>query len=72
VPAGKQVADADLPGLLEDFDARQLLHVTFGSILDEFGVRFHEFMTRHETDYQTVLGAHFKRHLKPFAGKVVD
>ena len=34
VPASGQLEDGQLPDLLEQFDARQLLHVTFGSILD--------------------------------------
>jgi len=32
-PAPNALTDADLPGLLEQFDAREILHVTFGSVL---------------------------------------
>ena len=33
VPSAVTLADADLPLLLEQFDTRQVLHVTFGSVL---------------------------------------
>jgi hypothetical protein len=35
--------DADLPALLNQFDAREILHATFGSVLTAPGVdgRFH-------------------------------
>jgi len=37
VPAGEAVSDPDLPDQLNQFDARQVLHVAFGSILDAYG-----------------------------------
>ena len=65
---GEAVAlrDADLPGLLEQFDARQVLHVTFGSVLDRFGDRLLATLREHEEVYHTLLESHFKRHLSPF------
>jgi hypothetical protein len=69
VPHADQLADGDLPGLLEDFHARQLLHVTFGSILDEFGGALTALLDRHEADYEAALAAHFQRHIRPFAGE---
>lgn len=66
VPASDQLADAQLPDLLEQFDARQLLHVTFGSILDEYGDDLHAFLASHEADYRSGLETHFARHLRPF------
>ena len=53
VPAGSELGDGDLPDLLEQFDARQLLHVTFGSILDAYGDELAIFITEHESDYRT-------------------
>ncbi len=32
-----QLSDYNLPGLLDQFDARQVFHVTFGTVLDRFG-----------------------------------
>ncbi|HEX9923505.1 MAG TPA: tagaturonate epimerase family protein, partial [Anaerolineae bacterium] len=66
VPENGELTDTALPDLLEQFDARQVLHVTFGSILDEFGPGFQDFIAQHETEYLTALEAHFKRHLAPF------
>jgi hypothetical protein len=66
VPTGSQLTDAQLPDLLEDFDARQLLHVTYGSILDVYGEALHTFIVTHEAAYRAGLERHFARHLRPF------
>ena len=66
VPASDQLADEQLPDLLEQFDSRQLLHVTFGSILDEYGADLHAFILAHEAEYRAALEKHFARHLQPF------
>lgn len=66
VPSPADVLDADLPGLLDQFDARQVLHVTYGSVLDRFGRRLHTILARHEERYSAVLEQHFARHLAPF------
>ena len=56
----------DLPGLLENFDARQILHVAFGSVLGVYGAELKDFLEAHEEDYAAGLDAHFRRHLLPF------
>jgi hypothetical protein len=66
VPASSELADADLPALLDDFDARQLLHVTFGSALDGYGRDLQTNLLSHEAEYEAALTAHFRRHLTPF------
>ncbi len=66
VPAGNQLMNAELPALLDDFDARQLLHVTFGSALDEYGRDLQTDLLDHETEYEAALTAHFGRHITPF------
>jgi tagaturonate epimerase len=66
VPENDSLADTDLPGLLEQFDTRQVLHVVFGSILEEFGLEFHSCIAQHELDYRAALESHFVRHLKSF------
>ncbi|MBK8905808.1 MAG: hypothetical protein IPM53_31795 [Anaerolineaceae bacterium] len=66
VPTSDQLSDAALPGLLNDFDARQLLHVTFGSALDEYGPALKAALRRDEAAYEAALVAHFGRHLRPF------
>jgi hypothetical protein len=69
VPAPYTLADADLATLLDQFDARQVLHMTFGSMLDRFGGEILSVLAAHEEAYYAVLEAHFKKHLSPFAVK---
>jgi len=66
VPAPEALSDADLLGLLEQFDARQVLHMTFGSVLDRFGDQLLAVLREHEEVYYGMLESHFKRHLEPF------
>jgi hypothetical protein len=68
VPPQEDVRDADLPGLLDQFDARQVLHVTFGSVLDQFGEQLMSTLDANEEVYAGMLEAHFRKHLSLFAG----
>lgn len=68
LPQNSALADSDLPALLQHFDSRQVLHVTFGSVLDEFRPALRGFIDRHEDNYRAALEAHFVRHLAPFTG----
>jgi hypothetical protein len=54
----------DLPSLLEDFHAREILHVTFGSALAQFGVELKEALLKNETRYLEGLQAHLQKHLQ--------
>jgi hypothetical protein len=67
VPAAASLPDGRLPAVLEQFDGREVLHVTFGSVLERFGLSLKETLTRHEELYYTTLQAHFERHLAPFS-----
>jgi len=71
VPALKAVSDADLPGLLDQFDARQVLHVTFGSVLNNPGFKGRLFagLQAHESEHYAALARHFVRHLQPLREK---
>lgn len=53
----------DLPSLLDDFHAREILHVTFGSALTQFGPSLKEALIKHEQAYYEGLKFHFERHL---------
>jgi hypothetical protein len=66
--APSDVGDAELPGLLEQFDAREILHVTFGSVLKEahFRDRLFGLLLDNPEHYSAGLERHFLRHLKPF------
>jgi hypothetical protein len=73
-PAPTALTDADLPTLLEQFDAREILHVTFGSVLTAQGAdgqrifydRLMEVLRTHSEAYAANLEVHFLRHLRPF------
>ncbi len=66
VPAPDTLADVDLPALLDQFDVRQVLHVTFGSMLDRFGKEILSVLAAHEETHYAALEAHFEKHLSPF------
>ena len=68
VTAPDEPGDAELPDLLKQFDARQVLHVTFGSLLDQLGDRLRETLASHEEIYAELLKSHFQQHLSPFGG----
>jgi len=53
----------DLPSLLEDFHAREVLHVTFGSAIGKFGVELKAALAKHEAAYFDGLKVHFDKHL---------
>jgi len=71
VPAPEDLADDALPDVLDRFDARQALHVTYGSVLTaDDGERFHGrllgALRRHEEAYAQALEKHIGRHIGPF------
>jgi hypothetical protein len=65
--------DSGLVSLLENFHSREILHVTFGSVLTErtgdgtfrFRERLMGLLTRNPEAYAENLEAHFVRHLRP-------
>lgn len=65
VPAAADLGDAELPGLLDQFDARQVLHVAFGTILTGYGAAIRAALAEREADYRAGLERHFVRHLAP-------
>jgi hypothetical protein len=68
VPAPDSLPDATLPDLLDQFDSRQVLHVTFGSALARYGEELLAVLATHEEEHYAALEAHFDRHLSPFGG----
>jgi len=53
----------DLPSLLDDFHAREILHVSFGSALDQFGTELKAALIQYDDVYFKGLKAHFDKHL---------
>jgi hypothetical protein len=67
VPEPGTVADIDLPAALDQFDTREVMHVTFGSVLnsDLRDPLIETLLEQEEAHYETVR-AHIEQHLKPF------
>jgi hypothetical protein len=67
-----QVTDAELPDYMNDEDARQLIHITYGILLqakDEQGrslykEEFYRTLIEQEAAYENALKAHIGRHLE--------
>ncbi len=74
MPDASDLPDEALPDLLDHFDARQALHVTFGSVLNEaneqggflFKDELYATLRGHEAEHYQIVGRHFDRHLSPF------
>ena len=75
VPPADSVGDGDLADLLDQFDTRQALHVTFGSVLTDrtsdgstrFRDRILTALKQDEETHYAVLARHLGRHVTPFA-----
>jgi hypothetical protein len=68
MPGLDVTSDDGLPEMLENFHAREILHVTYGSVLNSPKFRepfFDELISREEAYTQTVE-AHFDKHFKAF------
>ena len=74
VTSASELTDAELPDVLDSFDSRQVLHVTFGSVLNakdqsedyRFRGRLLTALDENEGAHYRALELHFDRHLKPF------
>lgn len=68
VPDISALPDDRLTTLLDDFHAREVLHVTFGSVLNHAPFREPFFATLRgdEETYYQVLETHFDKHFEPF------
>jgi len=63
-------ATDDLPSMLNNFHAREILHVTFGSALARFGTELKETLIKYETAYLEGLQSHFEKHLRLLEAQV--
>ena len=68
MPNPASVPDDQLTTLLDSFDSREILHVTFGSVLNHapFRAPFFAALRSDEEVYSEMLEKHFNRHLSPF------
>lgn len=67
VPRPQDMSDEQLPHVLDLFDGREVLHVTFGSVLERMGDRLRATLDANEEAHYAALEAHFDRHLAPFS-----
>jgi hypothetical protein len=72
--SAEQADDMDEDAILDQFDTRQALHVTFGSVLTaDGGKRFKtellEALREHEEEHYAILARHIGRHLEPLQRK---
>ncbi len=68
MPQVSSLGDDALAGLLDDFHAREILHVTFGSVLHhrDFHTPFFAALRSDEEVYYAMLETHFGKHFAPF------
>ncbi len=68
VPPLSTLPDDQLSSLLDDFHGREILHVTFGSVLNHppFREPFFATLRSDEELYAQVLETHFNKHFMPF------
>ena len=68
MPQVAALSDADLPALLDDFHARQVLHVTFGSVMQAASLRepLFETLRSGEETYYKMVEQHFQKHFDSF------
>ena len=77
LPEAQTLTDHELAAILDTFAGRQVLHVTFGSVLNAchasgdylFRNRLLEVLATNEDAYYALLENHIARHVAPFAGK---
>lgn len=60
------VSDDQLPSLLDQVDARQVVHVAFGQVLEAFYDPIYAVLEAHLGEYREGLCRHFEQHLQPF------
>jgi len=59
--------DDEVAQLMDRVDSRQVLHVSYGAILDEFGTRMYQVWNDNEEEHYRIIADHFEQHLRPFA-----
>jgi len=66
VPEINVLNEDTITTLFNHFDARQVMHVTFGSVLDKYKQNFNLILLNNIKVYNKYLVKHFKKHLEHF------
>jgi len=67
LPDPRSLSDEALKEMLNQFHSREVLHVTYGSVLDKFGEQLLDVLRRDEEIYYQILEQHIGKHLAPFS-----
>jgi hypothetical protein len=59
--------DDEVGQLMDVIDSRQVLHVGYGAILEEFRPRLYKVWNDNEEEHYKIIADHFVKHLTPFA-----
>jgi len=59
--------DDEVAQLMDRVDSRQVLHVGYGAILEEFRLRLYQVWNDYEEEHYKIISDHFVKHLTPFA-----
>lgn len=78
IPKTTEMTDAELERMLNEPDARQLLHITYGQILTGvdangqylFRDRLYALWNRYEQEYSAVLEEHIGKHIKTLTSRM--
>ncbi|MCL4505305.1 MAG: tagaturonate epimerase family protein [Chloroflexi bacterium] len=65
-PDHRLIGVSDPQSILDQFDARQMLHVCFGSILARYGAEIKQVLQENEETHYADLQRHFEHHLSSF------
>ncbi len=63
IPPLEKVSDANLEGLFSLTDNRQLIHITYGSVLTKFRTEIYQCLSRNESEHYRQVKEHLDRHL---------
>ncbi len=80
IPDADRLPNSDLERMLNEEDARQLLHITFGFILTDkndkgkflFRDRLYQIWNEHEDDYADILIHHIGRHVELLTARLPE
>ena len=78
IPSTTELADADLERMLNEPDARQMLHITYGHILTQkdaegqylFRDKLYELWDKNEEEYAAVLIHHIGKHVELLRSRI--
>jgi hypothetical protein len=77
IPRLEDLQNQELPALLDQEDSRQLLHITYGYLLNAkneagkhlFKDKVYHILTQYEEDYWSLLEKHIEKHLSSLGVK---